>query len=88
MDSAWSYAQSNSVDRYGVLAIEDGFFDEAYAHAAYDEYVFGGGQVTVARSTAEFATLISGCVNPKLDLEAVEVTQGVQTLLNDVDLVE
>lgn len=86
--SAVSYAMSNSVDRYGVLAIEDGFFDEAAAYAAYADHVFGDGQVTVARSTAEFATLISGCVNPTLLLEAVEVTQGVQTPMNDVQLVE
>lgn len=88
MDTATAYARDNYVDRYGVLAIEDGFFDESYARAAYDPYVFGGGNVTVARSTAEFATLISGCVNPELDLEALEVSQGVQSLLNDVELVE
>lgn len=88
LGTATTYAQNSGVDRYGVLAIEDSGFTEQTARSAYGPYVFGGGRVTVARSTAEFATLITGCVNPEMRVEALEVTQGVQSLRNDVSLVE
>ena len=75
------------VDRYSVVAIEDGSFTEARAREAYGPHVFGGGQVTVARTTAEFTTMIAGCVADPVELVALEVTQGLQDLDNTVPVV-
>ncbi|MFC3385404.1 DUF1194 domain-containing protein [Couchioplanes azureus] len=87
MSSAWQYARDSGVDRYNVVAIEDGGFRSAEAVRAYGPYVFGGGTVTVARTTAEFTSLLSGCVADPLQLDALEVTQSVQDLDNSVPLV-
>ncbi len=75
------------VDRYSVVAIEDGSFTEARARRAYGPHVFGGGQVTVARTTAEFTTLIAGCAADPLRLVALEVTQGLQDPDNTIPVV-
>jgi hypothetical protein len=88
MVDAVAYAKTGGVDRYSVIAIEDGSFTEARARSSYGPYVFGGGQVTVARTTAEFTTMITGCVAEPLQLVALEVTQGLQDLDNTVSLVE
>ena len=86
--SATAYAKTKSVDKYTVVAIEDGAFKAASATSAYGPYVFGGGTVTTARTTAEFTSLISGCVAESSTLEALEVTQSIQDLENTVPLVE
>ncbi len=75
------------VDRYSVVAIEDGSFTEARARAEYGPHVFGGGQVTVARTTAEFTTMIAGCAADPLKLVALEVTQGLQDPDNTIPVV-
>ncbi|MEV6602144.1 DUF1194 domain-containing protein [Actinoplanes sp. NPDC051346] len=87
MGSAWQYAKEKGVDRYSVVAIEDGGFRSADAVRAYGPYVFGGGTVTTARTTAEFTSLLSGCVADSVQLDALEVTQSVQDLDNSVPLV-
>lgn len=86
--TATAFAKANSVDKYTVVAIEDGSFKAASAARAYGPYVFGGGTVTTARTTAEFTGLISGCVAEAVALEALEVTQSIQDLENTVPLVE
>ncbi len=86
--SATSYARASGVDRYGVVAIEDGSFTAAAAVAAYGPYVFGDGTVTVARTTAEFTALVSGCLSDPLRVEAIEVNQAIQDWDNSVPLVE
>lgn len=88
LSTATAYARANSVDKYTVVAIEDGSFDSAAAQTAYGPFVFGGGTVTTARTTTEFTTLISGCVADASRLEALEVTQAIQDLDNTVPLVE
>lgn len=87
LTSATAFAKTSSVDKYTVVAIEDGGFKAASATRAYGPYVFGGGTVTTARTTAEFTSLISGCVAEASTLEALEVTQSVQDLENTVPLV-
>ncbi len=87
LSAATGFARANGVDKYTVVAIEDGSFGAAQAAAAYGPYVFGGGTVTVARTTTEFTTLISGCAADPVRVEALEVTQSVQDLDNTVPLV-
>ena len=87
MASATSYAQGSGVDRYSVVAVEDGGFTAASAIAAYGPYVFGDGTVTVARTTAEFTSPISGCLSDPLRVEAIEVNQVIQDWDNSVPLV-
>lgn len=82
--SATATARAAGVDRFSVVAIADGSFNEARARTEYGPHVFGGGTVTFARTTAEFTTLISGCAADPLHLVALEVTQGVQDLDNSV----
>jgi hypothetical protein len=88
LPGAVAFAQSSGVDRYGVVAIEDGGFNAASAMAAYGPHVFGGGTVTVARTTGEFTSMISGCVADPLRLESLQVTQVVQDWDNSVPLVD
>lgn len=88
LSSATVTARERGVDRFSVVAIEDGSFTEAKARSAYGPHVFGGGQVTVARTTAEFTTMIAGCAADPLQLVALEVTQGLQDLDNTVPVVE
>lgn len=89
LSSAQQYAQSNGVDRYSVVAIEDRpYFTAPDAVAAYGPYIFGGGTVTVARNTVEFTSLIAGCAVDALRLRALEVTQGLQDWNNSVPLVQ
>lgn len=89
--SATAFARDAAVDRYSVVAVEDPDegFDAAAAQGHYGPHVFGGGTVTVARNTAEFASLIiSGCLNPALELVGLEVNQAVQDWNNSVRLIE
>ncbi|MGW9168185.1 DUF1194 domain-containing protein [Agromyces sp. NPDC055658] len=88
MSSATTYAKSVGVDRYSVVAVEDGSFTTPAAIAAYGPYVFGGGTVTVARTTTEFTSLISGCLTDPLRVEAIEVNQVLQDWDNSVPLVQ
>lgn len=77
LPGAVAVAQDAGVSKYSVVAIADGNFTEAAARWAYGPYVFGGGTVTFARSTAEFTTLIAGCAADPLNLVALEVTQSI-----------
>ncbi|WP_433384672.1 PxKF domain-containing protein [Micromonospora sp. KLBMP9576] len=84
---AVAYAKGKGVDRYGVLALTSGVFSEEQARTVYGPHVFGGGRVNAARSTAEFSSLVSGCLNYALDLAAIEVNQAVQDWQNSVPLI-
>ena len=86
--SAASYASSSGVDKYSVVAIEDPpFFDRLAAESAYGPWVFGGGTVTTARTTAEFTSLVGGCANDAMRVRAVEVNQAIQDWDNSIPLV-
>ena len=87
LGSAVAHAQSVGVDRYSVIGIED-FGNGADLAAHYGPAVFGGGTFSLARNTAEFASLIiGGCLNDPVEVVALEVTQAVQNWQNDVALV-
>lgn len=85
--SATATAGAAGVNRFSVVAIADGSFNEARARTEHGPHVFGGGTVTFARTTTEFTTLISGCAADPLHLVALEVTQGIQDLDNSVPVV-
>jgi hypothetical protein len=87
--SATNYAQSNGIDRFSVIALEDApWFDAQTAQTHYGPHVFGGGTVTFARNVPEFANLIiGGCVNEALELVGLEVNQAVQDWNASVPLV-
>ncbi|SNS55250.1 Protein of unknown function [Micrococcales bacterium KH10] len=87
MQAATSYATQNGVDKYSVVAIEDGSFNATSAQNAYGPWVFGGGTVSFARTTAEFAVLVQSCLSDPVRLDTLEVTQSIQNLNNGVPLV-
>ena len=75
-------AKANGIARYSVIGIDD-FGNSASLRSFYGQHVYGGGAVTIARNTAEFATLIGGsCLSPAVRLRALEVNQGVQDWQN------
>ncbi len=80
-------AQANGIERYSVIGIDD-FGNSASLRSFYGQHVFGGGAVTIARNTAEFATLIGGsCLSPAVRLRALEVNQGIQDWTNSQPIV-
>lgn len=84
-------AATFGLDRFGVIAIEDGFGAlESDFQRAYNSLVFGGGAVFVVQNTAEFANTVGAVCFPNIDVELVglEVVQVVQDLENSVALVE
>lgn len=87
IQNAAADARRAGVDRFSVVGIEDGG-NGAQLRSYYRPAVFGGGTFTLARNTAEFSNLIvGGCLNEPVDLVGLEVTQGTQNWLNEVDLV-
>lgn len=83
-----AFAQASGVDRYSVIAIEDGGFTRETARSTYGPFLFGDGTVTVARNATEFANLFAGaCLNPPLEVVGLEVNQAVQSLDLSVPLV-
>jgi hypothetical protein len=86
---AASEAVTAGVQRFSVIGIEDPpNAYEADLRQHYGPHVFGGGTVTVARETSEFATLIGGsCFGAPVRLRAMEVTQGVQDWKSSLALV-
>jgi Ca2+-binding RTX toxin-like protein len=88
--AATEYAQNSGVDRYSVVGIEDpGFASAADLQNHYGPHVFGGGSVTIARNSTEYAGLIIGsCVNSGVELVGLEVNQSIQDWQNSQELVE
>ena len=82
-------AKAAGVQQFSVVGIEDGFSaSAAVLRAHYGPHVFGGGAVTIARDTSEFATLIGGsCFGTAVRLRALEVSQGVQNWHNATPVV-
>ncbi len=79
------------VEQFGVLAIEcpaENLFAADF-EAFYGSLVFGGGSVTVARNSAEFANLVGAACLPSapFDLLALEGIQAVQDWQRSVPLV-
>lgn len=89
LNTAVDFARISGVDRYSLVAIEDGSFDRNAAQAFYGPEVYGGGAVNVARNTAEFASLLIGtCLNPPLEVVALELNQAVQSWDMSIALVQ
>lgn len=89
LGSAVPHAQESGIDRYAVIGIQDGTsFTHQTAISHYGPHVFGGGQVSFVRTSAEYSQLVGGtCLNPPLDVIAVEVNQSVQDWQLSVPLV-
>ncbi len=87
--SAVAYANSSGVDKYSVIGIEDPpFATAATLRNHYSPHVFGGGSVTIARNSLEFANIIVGaCLGDPVELIALEVNQAVQDWQNSVPLI-
>ena len=87
LDGAVADAKAKGIERYSVIGIDD-FGNTAALRSFYGQYVYGGGAVTIARNTAEFATLIGGsCLSPAVRLRAMEVNQGIQDWSNSQPVV-
>lgn len=86
-------AKASTIDQFSVVAIEDpslSYYGPDF-HRFYDPLVFGGGAVTVASETVEFANILaSTCLSRKLELEliAIEVNQAIQDWNNSVPLIQ
>ena len=81
LDGAVADARAKGIERYSVIGIDD-FGNTAALRSFYGQYVYGGGAVTIARNTAEHATLIGGsCLSPAVRLRAMEVNQGIQDMV-------
>ncbi len=89
LSSATAYAQSSGVDKYSVIGIEDPpFASAATLRNHYSPHTFGGGSVTIARNSLEFANLIIGaCLGDPVELRALEVNQAVQDWQNSVSVI-
>jgi hypothetical protein len=83
-------AKNNGLDRFTVVAIEDApFYYENDFKSYYNPIVFGGGAVTVARNSVEFANFVANtCLFPSIELIGLEVNQAIQDWKNSVELVE
>lgn len=89
LPTAWEHAQTAGIDTMGYVAIQDPpDFTEQEAHATYDNYVLGAGDVNVARNVYAFTEGALGCFLPALELGAIEVNQAVQDWHNSVPLIK
>ena len=89
LDSAVIGARTAGVDRFSVIGIEDYSGAAADLREHYGRHVYGGGAVTIARNTVEFASLIGGsCFGEAVTLRALEVNQGVQDWKNSQPLLQ
>lgn len=85
--SGVAQAQAAGVDKFSIVGIEDGG-NGASLRSHYAPHAFGGGIFTLARNTAEFASLITGaCLNDPVEVVALEVNQAIQNWQNTVKLV-
>jgi len=94
-DSAIEAAKSSAIglDQFSVIAIKQppGQFQtflEKDALREFGDLVFGGGAVTFVNSYVEFANVLAAsCLNPELELIAIEVNQAIQDWQNSVPLI-
>jgi len=80
-------AQSNGLDRFNVIGVEQGI-SEQELNDAYENLVFGGGAVTAVEDFNEFAFIVGAtCLFADVELLALEVNQSVQDWNNSVSLI-
>ena len=81
-------AKTAGIERFSVIGIDDGG-NTAQLRSYYGPHVYGGGAMTIARNTVEFASLIAGsCFGDAVTLRALEVNQGAQDWHNSKTLLE
>ena len=82
LDTRVAARHGRGIQRFSVIGIED-FGAAAELREHYGRHVYGGGAVTIARNTVEFASLIAGsCFGEAVTLRALEVNQGAQDWKN------
>ncbi|MEE8601400.1 cell wall-binding repeat-containing protein [Euzebya tangerina] len=75
-------------DRFSVVAAEDSRHSVEELAAEYGPLVFGGGGFTATTNRGVIPSSVAdGCFTPSIDVEGIEVNQGVQNLANDAALV-
>jgi hypothetical protein len=83
-----SAARTAGIERFSVIGIDD-YGNTAQLRGYYGPHVYGGGAMTIARNTVEFASLIAGsCFGDAVTLRALEVNQGAQDWHNSKTLLE
>lgn len=88
LTSSVAAAKAAGIQRLSVIGIDDGG-NTQQLRSYYGPHVFGGGAMTIARNTAEFATLIAGsCFGDAVTLRALEVNQGAQDWRNSKTLLQ
>ena len=81
-------AKGAGIQRFSVIGIDD-FGNTDQLRAYYGPHVYGGGAMTIARNTVEFASLIAGsCFGDAVTLRALEVNQGAQDWHNSKTLLQ
>ena len=81
-------AKTAGIERFSVIGIDD-FGNTDRLREYYGPYVYGGGAMTIARNTVEFASLIAGsCFGDAVTLRALEVNQGAQDWHNSKTLLQ
>ena len=81
-------ARTDGIERFSVIGIDD-FGNTEWLREYYGPHVYGGGAMTIARNTVEFASLIAGsCFGDAVTLRALEVNQGAQDWHNSKTLLQ
>ncbi len=81
-------AKTGGIERFSVIGIDD-YGNTEQLRSYYGPHVYGGGAMTIARNTVEFASLIAGsCFGDAVTLRALEVNQGAQDWHNSKTLLE
>ena len=81
-------AKAGGIERFSVIGIDD-YGNTEQLRSYYGPHVYGGGAMTIARNTVEFASLIAGsCFGDAVTLRALEVNQGAQDWHNSKTLLE
>ncbi len=88
LTDAVARAKTAGIERFSVIGIDDGGNTE-WLREYYGPHVYGGGAMTIARNTVEFASLIAGsCFGDAVTLRALEVNQGAQDWHNSKTLLQ
>ncbi len=81
-------AKAGGIERFSVIGIDD-YGNTEQLRSYYGPHIYGGGAMTIARNTVEFASLIAGsCFGDAVTLRALEVNQGAQDWHNSKTLLE
>ena len=88
LEASVERAKTAGIERFSVIGIDD-FGNTDQLRAYYGPHVYGGGAMTIARNTVEFASLIAGsCFGDAVTLRALEVNQGAQDWHNSKTLLQ